>query len=356
MTTAETARQIGQSALSFLMAQAGDGFQEALDLQFGLHGHPVVIASVFPVGLVLHALLAYAPDDPEVRAIALKEADQFAMLGEAHGWRYYNLCPEIPPDTDDLAVVTALFSLLGVHRDRLSEPLRCLEANAVAPGRYRTWLAVTEADRAAADRRWGVGPSPVQPEVTAHMLWALSIADAPAHVEALREGARWLATLQAGGLWETYNYYGATYGTYQALRLYRALEGHWPELESEFRASRAAARDALIATQEPTGGWIAHVVPHGVRDQGGTYQAPSQAGVLETAFAISALASLEREPRVEAALARGIRYLGSMQQEDGGFGAEPYYYTIGLVPHQSRCLTAAAALAAVANLLHNNDS
>lgn len=355
MTTAQTAGRIGQGALSFLKAQATDGFREALDLQFGLYGHPVVIASVFPVGLALLGMLSHSPDDPEVRAIALREAEQFAMLGEPMGWRYYNLCPEIPPDTDDLAIVTALFHLLGAHLDRLLSPLRALGANAVAPGRYRTWLADTDEARVEADRRWGVGPDPVQPEVTAHMLWALSLARSSTHAEALRAGARWLATLQANGLWETYNYYGSAYGTYQALRLFRAVERRWPEAPPEFEASRGAARGALLASQEASGGWIANVVPRGVRDQGGSYAPPERAGALETAFALSALGCIEPDPATTAAMARGWEYLAGLQEADGGFDAEPYYYTIGLVPHRSRCLTTAAVLAAAAHLSHNND-
>ncbi|MBO9540636.1 hypothetical protein J7643_08600 [bacterium] len=355
MTTAQAARLIGPKALSFLKAQAADGFQEALDLQFGLYGHPVVIASVFPVGLVLLGMLAHSPEDPEVRAIAAHEAAQFAMLGEAQGWRYYNLCPEIPPDTDDLAVVTALFHMVGAHQDRLIAPLETLASNAVAPGRFRTWLADSPEARVEADRRWGVGPDPVQPEVTAHMLWALGVTGDPAHAETLRAGARWLASLQANGIWETYNYYGAAYGTYQALRLYRQVESRWPETAEEFRASRAAAREALLASQDPSGGWVARVVPHGVRDQGGRYETPAHAGALETAFALSALACLASDPAVAEASARGWEYLASLQAPDGGFAAEPYYYTIGLVPHQSRCLTTAAVLAAAAHLLHNND-
>ncbi|MNY15314.1 hypothetical protein D3C86_1485190 [compost metagenome] len=252
-------------------------------------------------------------------------------------------------------MVTALFHLLGAHQDRLIGPLETLAANAVAPGRFRTWLADSPEARAEADRRWGVGPDPVQPEVTAHMLWALGLTGDPAHAEALRAGARWLASKQASGLWETYNYYGAAYGTYQALRLYQQVERRWPEAAAEFRASRSAAHEALLASQAPSGGWVARLVPHGVRDQGGRYEPPDHAGALETAFSLSALACLAPDPAVEAASHKGWEYLASQQAPDGGFAAEPYYYTIGLVPHQSRCLTTAAVLAAGALLLHNND-
>lgn len=336
-----------EHVLSFLKAQAADGFQEAVDVHLGLFGQAVLISSVFPVSLVALALHGAAPQDPEVEAIVAREADTLAKLGDDAGWRYFNLFPEMPPDSDDLAQAIALL-VAARHPERehlLSGPIERLLKNREAPGRFRTWLVASPQEAEAADALWVAGRDPVHPEVVANVLSALAQWDAPRFRDDLLAGVDWLMTCQDGGLWESYWYYGKGYGTYQVLRLMRTLEALWPDLAGRFEASRQAARVAILERQQADGGWEATCAPSGLREAGIAWE-PSGTGAWETALMLSALASTGH---AEAARARALEFLASRQEPDGGFAAEPYFFTLGMAPHQSRCLTSAAVLAALSS-------
>lgn len=333
-------------ALAFLKVQATSGFQEALDLQFGLFGHPVLIASVFQVSLIVTAMAAAAPSDPEVREIVAREGAAIAALGDEAGWRYFNLCAAIPPDADLLAqaIVAMAAADLPDRAIRLAGPIRLLEANARGAGRYRTWLVASPAEEVEADERWASAGHPIHSEVVANILHAL-LGDDPVRFRmAALAGAHWIASQVVDGTWESYWYYGRAYGTFQALRLFRAIARLWPDEARPFRSVQVAASRALLAAQHPSGGWIADLAPVGVRALKAPFVPPEEPGALETAYALAALAMADHadpEP-----YRRGRGFLAGLQDPDGSFPADPFYFTLGMVPYRSRCLTTAICLLA----------
>lgn len=318
-------------------------------MQFGLFGHPVLVASTFPISLALLAMHQVSAADPQVQTIVTQEARSIAALGAGGGWPYFNLCPECPPDSDDLAAVLLLLEAAQLpERSEIERaPLLRLDANEVAPGLYRTWLSGSEAGRLEVDARFGAELDPVQPEVLAHLLYALLATQGDRYLEAGRNGAQWLLGQRQDGRLPSFNYYGASYGTFQLLRLLDELERFLPQVPPEFDTARIAAREAMCSTQEADGSWRATWVPRGVEQGGGCFCPSATGSVIETAFALLALARLGGAPqRLKGAAA----FIASRQQEDGGFAAEPFYYTIGFAPYQTRTLTTALALQALANL------
>lgn len=340
----QQASAIVHAAGTFLKAQANEGFPDALDLQFGLLGRPVLVGSVFQVAIAALALVVALPDDAEARAIAGREADALLALGTPEGWRYYNLCPEIPPDTDVLAQVLTLLHRLGRVPD-LSGPLALLAANRVQPGCYRTWLCATAEEAAAADALWGAAANPVHPEVVANLHGALLALAPSEHDEDARAGAAWVAERAVGGLYPSYWYYGLGYGTYQAMRLFALLSRRGGS--GDLAEATACARDAVLATQLSSGGWAATQAPEGLLALGGAHAPEAEAGALETAFMIMALRHLAPDAGVREALGRAEAFLGTCQHPDGGFAAEPFYFTLGPRPLASRALTTAAVLLAL---------
>lgn len=318
-------------------------------MQFGLFGHPVLVASTFPLSLILNAMHEASATDPQVQALLCQEARAIVDLGSGSGWPYFNLCPECHPDADDLAAVLLLLEAAQLP-DRFEierAPLLRLEANEVAPGRYRTWLSADESERVELDERWGAELDPVQPEVLAHLLYALLATQGDAYLMQAIAGATWLHGMTQGGLIPSFNYYGASYGTFQLLRLLDELERHLPRLSPGFTAARLEAREALSAAQDSDGGWRSTWVPRGVVQGGGRFTPSNGGSVIETAFALMALTRLGAGPKI---LRDGAVFLTSRQAQDGGFAAEPFYYTIGLVPYQTRTMTTALALQALASL------
>ncbi|HEY9855921.1 MAG TPA: prenyltransferase/squalene oxidase repeat-containing protein [Stenomitos sp.] len=348
MATLSTPKLLRERVLSFLKSQAADGFQEAVDVQVGLFGQALLISSVFSLSMIALALHGAAGDDPECAAIVSREADLLAKLADEAGWRYFNLFADIPPDTDDLAQAIALL-VAARHPERdglLKGPLERLERNRVVPGRFRTWLVGSEAEAAAADAQWVAGRDPVHVEVVANVLNAVAGYD-PARFRAdLVAGADWLVAHQRAGLWESYWYYGHGYGTHLVLRLLSALERLRPELGERFAPAREAALDAILASQGPDGGWEARCAPTGLTEHGIEWR-PTGSGALETALMLSALGTLGWPEGAAPAVERALGFLADRQDPDGGFAAEPYFFTLGMAPHQSRCLTSAAVLSSV---------
>ncbi|HEY9897821.1 MAG TPA: hypothetical protein V6D00_01455 [Pantanalinema sp.] len=342
--------QLVGRAGAFLKNQATDGFPDALDLQFGLMGHAILVGSVFQVALATMALHAALPDDAEAQAIVARETDAILALGSPDGWRYFNLCPEIPPDADVLAQVVTLLHRVG-RRDRLESldgPLALLEQNRLQAGRFRTWLCSSLDEAGAADALWGAGTDPVHPEVVGNLLGALLLIDPGRYAHDARMGADWLARQDSGGLYPSYWYYGLGYGTYQAIRMFDLLLKQAPEQFGPAPAeAMRRARDAMLRAQLPSGGWAATQGPTGLAVVGGQYRPEREAGALETAFTVLALRRLEPDPGISAALESAEGFLSRCQQEDGGFAAEPFYFTLGPRPLASRCLTTAAVLLAL---------
>lgn len=331
--------------LGFLLPHAADGFAEAVEVQFAVPGYPLLIGAIFPLAQILLTLDRAAPQEAEVQATVAHLVESLVLLGDDDGWRYFNLCPEIPPDSDDLAhLITVLCARDHPERGRLLVgPLRRLAENVQAPGRYRTWLTTSPESAREADARWASGADPVHPEVMANLLHALLLLDADTWRRDILAGADWLAGLQEAGLWASYWYYGHGYGTHLVLRLFAGIGRRWPEEAPRFAAAQHAARDALVGTQRHDGSWGAVRPPMGVVELGGSWD-PPEGRALETALCLSALSQLRSDPSTRAARDRAIAYLEESQAPDGGFEAEPYYFTMGLMPHQSRCLTSSAVL------------
>ncbi|MNL83697.1 hypothetical protein D3C87_2114200 [compost metagenome] len=62
---------------------------------------------------------------------------------------------------------------------------------------------------------------------------------------------------------------------------------------------------------------------------------------------VMALRRLAPDPGISAAIASAEAFLGLCQQEDGGFAADPFYFTLGPRPVASRALTTAMVLLAL---------
>lgn len=349
MATSRTpSEQLKARLLGFLAGQADDDFAESVEIQTAVPGYPLLIGAVFPLTLILLALDQAAPEDPAVQEVVTRLLGSLVLFGDADGWRYFNLCAEIPPDADDLAQVITLL-VRRRHSDReavLAGPLRRLVDNAQGKGRFRTWLVASAAEAETVDRQWAAGRDPVHPEVVANLLHALCLLDAEAWRGEILAGAEWLVTLQDAGLWASYWYYGHGYGTHQVLRLIAAVSERWPDEAARLASAQHAARSALLGAQRPDGSWEVARAPMGLLELGGTWELPPERA-LETALILSALHYLPPDEATLAAKERAIAFLESSQAPDGGFAAEPYYFTVGLQPHQSRCLTSAAVLSAL---------
>lgn len=348
MATATALEHLTTRLVGFLLSQASDDFGEAVEIQCAVPGYPLLIGAAFPLSLIARALDRAAPHDAEVQAVVARLAETLLQFGDADGWRYFTLCPDIPPDADDLAQVMALL-VERRHPDRaalLAGPLRRLALNAVGPGRFRTWLTATAAEAAGADATWAAGHDPVHPEVVANLLHALLLFDAEAFRDDIVAGAAWLATRKEHGRWSSYWYFGHGYGTHLALRLLAAVGRRWHDALPVLADVQDAARKALLSSQRADGSWEVERPPLGLVELGGAWE-PESGRALETALCLAALSELPIDDALGAARERAIGYLAGIQEADGGFAAEPYYFTMGLMPHRSRALTAAAVLSAV---------
>lgn len=348
MATVSALEHLKTHLVGFLLSQASDDFGEAVEIQCAVPGYPLLIGAAFPLSLIARALDRAAPHDVEVQAVVARLLETLLQFEDADGWRYFTLCPDIPPDADDLAQVMTLL-IERRHPDRaalLAGPLHRMALNAVAPGRFRTWLVATPAEAEVADATWAAGHDPVHAEVVANLLYALLLFDAEAWHEDIVAGAAWLASRHERGRWSSYWYFGHGYGTHLVLRLLAAVGRRWPDALPVLADVQEAARKALLSSQRADGSWEVERPPLGLVELGGAWE-PEGGRALETALCLSALSELPIDVALGAARDRAIAYLAGIQEADGGFAADPYYFTMGLMPHRSRALTAAAVLASV---------
>lgn len=330
-----------------LLASGGEGFRGAWDCARGFRGVPLLIGTVFPLSILALVLSRPELDSEAGRAIALREADVMAALAGDDGWRYFNLYPGIPPDTDDLAQMIRLFGVLdpGRRDSLLDAPMRLLRRNFHPEGGCFTWLVEDPAEALAVCQSWMPGDDPRHPEVAANLLEAVARYRPDDFREELARGADYLLTCRHAEGWASYNYYGWGYGTMIVLKALRAIAEQLPEKAPRLAEAAIDAGMRLLADQSPQGGWAPRrdAVPAADPRDGQAVSAQ------ETAFVLGALTALEGwvpGPWREA-MPRATEILLSTQADDGTWPAEPFYFTLGRLPYQSREITTAHVMDAL---------
>ena len=323
-----------------LLAASEEGFRGAWDCARGFRGAPLLIGTVFP-------LARPELDSAEGRAVAMREADVMAALAADDGWRYFNLYPGIPPDTDDLAQMIRLFGVLDpARRDvLLAAPLRLLHRNFHPEGGCFTWIVEDPARALEVCQSWMPGDDPRHPEVVANLLEALACYVPDDFRVELAQGAEYLLGCRSPEGWASYNYYGWGYGTMVALKALRALAACLPELAPRLEDAARDAGLSLLAAEDPQGGWAPRCDAFPARDpRDGQLVSPQ-----ETAFVLDALATLEGwvPGPWRDAMPRATEVLRRSQAADGSWEGEPFYFTLGRLPYQSREVTTAHALNAL---------
>lgn len=335
------------SARDYLLAASEGGFRGAWDCARGFRGVPLLIGTIFPLSFI--ALTLSRPDlaSAEGRAIAEREAQVIADLAGDDGWRYLNLYPGIPPDTDDLAQVIRLFLALDFpDRDRLlASPLALLRRNFHPEGGCYTWMVEDPARALEVCQSWMPGDDPRHPEVVANLLEALCRYAPESFRAELDRGATYLLSCREPEGWASYNYYGWAYGTMIVLKALRATAEVLPERDAELRDVAFQAGLSLLEARDPQGGWAPrrHAVP-------ALDPRPSdRPSVQETAFVIEAMAVLDSwgPGPWRDALETAARFVLERQNPDGSWDAEPFYFTLGRLPYQSQELTSAHCLHAL---------
>lgn len=337
-------------ALSALLAASEEGFRGAWDCARGFRGVPLLIGTVFPLSIISLALSRPELDAEAGRAIAQREADVMAALAGDDGWRYFNLYPGIPPDTDDLAQMIRLFGVLDpARRDLLLEaPLQLLRRNFHPEGGCFTWLVEDPAQALAVCQSWMPGDDPRHPEVAANLLEALARYRPDDFRDELERGADYLLSCREAEGWASYNYYGWGYGTMIVLKALRAIAEQLPERAHDLAAAADDAGRRLLADQAPEGGWAPRRGAYPAADpRDGQAVSPQ-----ETAFVLSALASLEGwvPGPWRDAMPRAAEILLGSQEDDGAWADEPFYFTLGRLPYRSREVTTAHVLDALLSI------
>ncbi|HSM15620.1 MAG TPA: prenyltransferase/squalene oxidase repeat-containing protein [Gemmatimonadales bacterium] len=314
------------------------GFRARQDLQ---RGDVFVRATLASICLDLAELDAEACGR-SWHEIASREADYVAeskLTDRAGGWSYFPNLPELPPDTDSLAVALRLFSRVAPHHLPLcDEPVRLALAEQRPDGSLPTWI-IGETDpqagrrsmRRGITRYWGSG---ADVDVCARLFTALHSADHARFSEAIRRGAEWIASQQMpSGLWPATWYWGDVYGSGLCLDLLRRLNS------SSAAVSRCLA--AVRELQRSDGGWgVWESVP------------------LDTAVAIALLVDSGVADTPER-IRGGCRLLFEHQASDGSWPATPWIKMdpgrvsgrkLATLAYQSRTVTTAFVMRSMATI------
>ena len=340
-----------ERAWGYLLAQADRQFAEVRhEMNFsraagftGLMEHQS--SDIFPRATLANLLLDIAGLMPSskleapLRAMARREAEYIArvkVLDRAGGWSYFPGLPELPPDADSLAAALSLFVRIAPEYAELCRtPVELVLANASADGSFETWIvAPTDppADRArmqwAIQNCWGSG---ADPDVLAHLYYALWLWEPSRYGEAIRRGASKLIEMQQpNGAWQATWYAGPAYGTGLCVRL---LQEIGMGIDARVRAYRF-----LLDTQREDGSWDEH-----------------SSSPLQTALSMAALSDADCGSSAKE-MQLGATAIRELQLADGSWDASPWIQMeigravgkiIRVATYQSAILTTAFCMRAL---------
>jgi hypothetical protein len=329
-------------ATEWLVRDAATLHASAIDLQFARHGFGLVVGSITPVCIATRAQLAAKPGSLPGPAVVAHLKEHSTM----HGWHYFNRHGDIPPDTDDLALVLHVLRSAGISPDEpwVAAPLDFLARNRVSPGMFPTWLVASAENRAPVDNAWASRGNAVHPEVVANIGHALLMLQQARWQEDIREAAHWLAEDPSARLSGNHWYYGSGYAAWLICNF---LDAATAAGVLDGSNGLGSYQEQLLRNQNDNGAWPLDRPPGARRNLGREMTTIIPNSVSETAWRVAAL----RCTGVAAAAAEisaAIAFIASAQQADGGFAAEPFYETLSPNPYGSRTTTTSAVVHALA--------
>jgi len=302
-------------AIEMLLTQQRDGYQEAIHHLrvpriyregLRLETYPALL---FQRAIALDGLLdAYAAGYSVSRR--LLESEAFAILRAKHrhvrgGWNYIPEVSELPPDSDDLGIVVQVLCRVGgpALASTCDDAIQLALATAEPDGGIQTWIIdpngrsrFDEAMRAYVEVIDGRG---AHPDVVGNLLYGLLLYDRLRyHHEILRTVAYLEAVQDEQGAWLSRWYAGSYYGTY---RVISAISIVSPDSDACRRA-----RTFFLRSQRVDGSW-----------------GEGRSDPLATALSLLALRALGVHLE-DKAINRGVTYLISTQETDGGWPASPF--------------------------------
>lgn len=292
------------------------------------------------------ALFDACPDDTDVATAVQTCANHVVQHARPEGWTYFNNCPDIPPDTDDLALAMSLLRCAQWPRlERLlSGPLRLLRENTASPGAFRTWLC-QDGQPMALDERWVSHIAPVQPDVVANIAWALLSGGHHEWELDIKSAIHWLSADPVARLSENHWYYGDGYIGFIMMRLFCDCPSEWYERKQADVAAQTLA-ESLRSGQLSDGSWPHGNAPIARRTLARNDVKGNARSCLETAWRVAALREIERAEDLDA-IRSAQRFLVRRQMADGAYAAEPFFETVSPQPYGSRGITSAAVLRAL---------
>jgi hypothetical protein len=331
-------------AIEWLTKDASTLHAPAIDLQFARHGVGLIVGSITPICIATRALLVVMPGSTPPPAVVahLKEH------ATNEGWRYFNRYRDIPPDTDDLALVLHVLQAAGISPNEpwVAAPLDYLADNRIFPGMFPTWLIGLPQDRTTADSAWASGARPVHPEVVANIGHALLVTNDVRWQEDIKAAANWLAQDPPARLSDNHWYYGSGYAGWLICDFLRAAN---TARVLDASTSLTLYRGLLARGQNEYGAWPLDRPPMARQGLGRDPMKVLPHSVTETAWRMAAL-QCTGLPATDPALTLAADYLAGAQEADGGFAAEPFYETLSVEPYGSRTITTASVLHALAHL------
>lgn len=312
----------------------------------GLVGGITVVNSLFQRAIVLDSFidlrnLSNDIDFAEIISNEISFLEKSRLKSIRGGWSYFPGYPWLPPDTDDLAQITQALVKIGYPRikELIDDPIALLiESNRLPDGTFRTWILdphdngkIQKVLRESVTTIWG-DRCGKDIEVTANMLYALSIYDREKYRAIIEKGSMSVSEAQTpDGIWKSIWYWGIFYGTYVATRLLALTKTRVDCLHT--------TKEFFINKQFPDGGW------------GNRKSDP-----LNTALAILSLMDMEAAgcDIDHGIVDQAISYLTHNQNPEGCWGQVPFIKMfIGQkeITYQSKTITTAFVLKALAKAM-----